>query len=91
MLKIIFRQYCKNKLAIAGAIVILALSLAAIFSPLLTRYDPDAINLTEIYQAPSWQHPFGTDMNGRTVASGIYFYTIQAGDFRQTKKMVMMR
>jgi len=33
----------------------------------------------------------GTDMNGRAVASGIYFYTIQAGDFRQTKKMILMR
>ncbi len=33
----------------------------------------------------------GTDMNGRAVASGIYFYTIQAGDFKQTKKMILMR
>lgn len=73
MLKIIFRQYCKNKLAIAGAIVILALSLAAIFSPLLTRYDPDAINLAEIYQAPSWHHPFGTDMNGRDVFARVLY------------------
>ncbi len=32
------------------------MSLAAIFSPLLTKYDPDAIDLTEIYQppTPSW-------------------------------------
>jgi flagellar hook assembly protein FlgD len=33
----------------------------------------------------------GTDMNGRTASSGIYFYTIQIGDFRQTQKMVLMR
>jgi len=33
----------------------------------------------------------GRDMNGRTVTSGIYFYTIQAGDFRMTKKMVLIR
>ncbi len=73
MLKIIFRQYCKNKLAVAGAIVIIVLSLAAIFSSLLTRYDPDAINLNEIYQTPSWQHPFGTDMNGRDVFARVLF------------------
>jgi peptide/nickel transport system permease protein len=73
MLKIIFRQYYKNKLAVAGAIVIIVLSLAAIFSPLLTRYDPDAINLNEIYQSPSWHHPFGTDMNGRDVFARVLF------------------
>jgi len=49
--------------------------------------------LVEAYQASGsyeviWD---GTDLNGRNVASGIYFYTIQAGDFRQTKKMVLMR
>lgn len=73
MAKIIFRQYYKNKLAVAGAIVILLLSLAAIFSSLLTPYDPDAINLNEIYQPPSWQHPFGTDMNGRDVFARVLF------------------
>lgn len=73
MFKIIFRQYYKNKLAVAGAIVIIVLSLAAVFSPVLTRYDPDAINLNEIYQAPSWQHPFGTDMNGRDVFARVLY------------------
>lgn len=73
MLRIIFRQYCKNKLAVAGAIVIIILSLAAIFSPLLTPYDPNAINLDEIYQPPSWRHPFGTDMNGRDVFARVLY------------------
>jgi peptide/nickel transport system permease protein len=73
MLKIILRQYIKNKLAVAGAIVIIILSFAAIFSQLLTRVDPDAINLNEIYQPPSWQHPFGTDMNGRDVFARVLY------------------
>jgi hypothetical protein len=33
----------------------------------------------------------GTDDEGNTVASGIYFYRIQAGDFAQSKKMVLMK
>lgn len=73
MFQIIFRQYLKNKLAVAGAIVIIILTFAAVFSPVLTQYDPDEINLSEIYQAPSWQHPFGTDMNGRDVFARVLY------------------
>ena len=73
MLKIIFRQYIKNKLAVIGAIVIILFSLAAVFSSALTKYDPDEINLNQIYQSPSWQHPFGTDMNGRDVFARVLY------------------
>lgn len=33
----------------------------------------------------------GRDNYGETVASGVYFYTIQAGDFNATRKMVILR
>jgi hypothetical protein len=33
----------------------------------------------------------GRDSEGSKVASGVYFYTLQAGEFRATKKMVILK
>ena len=32
-----------------------------------------------------------TDNYGRQVPAGVYFYSIEAGDYRQTKKMILLR
>ena len=33
----------------------------------------------------------GTDNNGNNIASGVYFYRMNAGEFSQTRKMVMLK
>jgi hypothetical protein len=33
----------------------------------------------------------GTDMNGGTVTSGVYFYRLKAGDYAETRKMLLMK
>jgi hypothetical protein len=40
------------------------------------------------YQNVTWD---GSDKNGHTVASGVYFYKLRAGEFTDTKKMLMLK
>ena len=59
--------------AVLGFIVIAALVLIAVAAPLVSPYDPIATSWTAIRKAPSWQHPMGTDENGRDVLSRVVF------------------
>ncbi|MEK5060659.1 peptide ABC transporter permease [Paenibacillus sp. FSL H7-0326] len=59
-----FRRFRRHKLAVAGVIFMLLLTLSAILAPWLTPYEPTTV--TDAFGAgPSWQHPLGTDQIGR--------------------------
>lgn len=62
----------RNKKAAAGLVFLLLLTLAAIFAPWLTRYDPTAMAFGMI-EAPSWTHPLGTDDLGRDLLARIIY------------------
>ncbi len=47
--------------------------------------------LNEYEQAGSHQIEFNTENMKRTLTSGIYFYTLKAGKFTETKKLVLMK
>ena len=55
----------KNKLAMAGLIILFLIVVAIIFAPLLTNQPPTKSNLLLIEQPPSADHPLGTDSSGR--------------------------
>ncbi len=62
----IFRQFTRNRLAVAGTVLLIALGLVAIFGPFLVA-DPRAQDVPNRFQRPSWQHWFGTDELGRDI------------------------
>jgi peptide/nickel transport system permease protein len=64
--KRIFRQFTRNRLAVAGTLILIALGLIAIFGPFLVA-DPRAQDVPNRFQRPSWQHWFGTDELGRDI------------------------
>lgn len=66
-----WKRFKKNRLAVLGGMIVLFLFFIAIFAPVLSPYDPNAINVTHILEPPGLKHPFGTDDLGRDIFSRI--------------------
>ncbi|MCB1488142.1 MAG: ABC transporter permease [Bauldia sp.] len=56
-----------------GSVMMLAITLAAIFAPLIAPYDPYAQDFTVTMQPPSLAHLFGTDNVGRDIFSRVIY------------------
>ncbi|MBE1292001.1 MAG: ABC transporter permease subunit [Rhodobacteraceae bacterium] len=54
-----------------GVIIIGFSTLLAVFPSFFAPYDPNFIDYLAVRQAPSWAHPFGTDMLGRDALSRV--------------------
>lgn len=63
----------KYGLLYLGLLLVGTVSLAAIFAPLLTPYDPNSLNIDHLLQGPSSTHFFGTDALGRDVFSRMLY------------------
>lgn len=64
-----YERFCRNKMAVAGSVIVIALFATAILAPWIAPYEPTDINLKLILAPPSPAHPFGTDQLGRDVLS----------------------
>jgi peptide/nickel transport system permease protein len=67
------RRLAKNRMAMAGLVVIAVLFVVAILADLLAPYPPDLIDTDHILDAPTPAHWLGTDILGRDVLSRILF------------------
>jgi peptide/nickel transport system permease protein len=56
---------------LAAVVFLIVLVVAATFAPVIAPYPPNEVVLSDAYQAPSIQHPMGTDSSGRDILSRI--------------------
>jgi peptide/nickel transport system permease protein len=62
-------RFFKNKMAVAGSVVVVLLFAVSLLAPWIAPYDPSTIDLKHVLAPPSFGHPLGTDQLGRDVLS----------------------
>jgi peptide/nickel transport system permease protein len=70
-----WRRLSRNRLALFGLLVLLALLVVAIFAPAIAPYGFNDQNLSNALKPPSAAHIFGTDDLGRDIFSRVVFGT----------------
>ena len=72
----------RRKLVLAGAAILVIVTLLALFAPWITPYGPMAMKISDRMQSPRLAHWFGTDELGRDVFSRVVFgarYSLMIG------------
>jgi peptide/nickel transport system permease protein len=78
----LYAKLFRRPLVLAGAVILAAVALSALFAPWLTPYDPMALKILDRLQSPRATHWFGTDELGRDVFSRVIFgarYSLMIG------------
>jgi ABC-type dipeptide/oligopeptide/nickel transport system permease subunit len=68
-----WRRLLRNRLAMFGLIGVVFLLFLAITADWISPSPYDFQHFEAIQQAPSWQYPFGTDLNGRDMLSRMIY------------------
>lgn len=61
----VIRRFVRHRLAMISLLVLAVIFLASIFGRFIWRFDYLERDTANLSQAPSWQHPFGTDSLGK--------------------------
>ncbi|MCM3047671.1 MULTISPECIES: oligopeptide ABC transporter permease [Bacillus] len=73
MLRLFCEKFFKNKLAVAGSVILLVIIFSAIFAPVIAPYTPEQQDLLKRLQPPSAEHFMGTDKFGRDIFSRVLY------------------
>lgn len=66
-------MFCRNKLAVVGLAVLIALTACALLADFITPYYPNDQNLMGAFLSPSAEHWFGTDEFGRDIFTRVIY------------------
>ncbi|MDO0559377.1 hypothetical protein KTU59_23195, partial [Escherichia coli] len=69
--RLLVKRFLFNKSVLIGTIILLFLTLFALFAPLITPHSPLAMENANRLQPPSSEHWFGTDNFGRDLFSRV--------------------
>lgn len=73
----VLRRFAKNRMALLGAAVLLALILLSVFAPVITQatlgWGRDEMDFQYILAPPSARHPLGTDSVGRDTLTRLLY------------------
>ncbi|PNV60734.1 ABC transporter permease [Clostridium sp. chh4-2] len=70
---IIMHRLKRNKMAMLGLVVIVLMTLAAVFAPIIAPFGYEQQDLYHIFAAPGGDHLFGTDNLGRDILSRLLY------------------
>jgi peptide/nickel transport system permease protein len=70
---LIWYRFTRHRVAVAALVLIVLLTLASAFAPLITGHDPDKSSFRTRYESPSLEFPMGTDDLGRDLLTRILY------------------
>jgi peptide/nickel transport system permease protein len=71
LLRVIGKRFSRNRLSVAGAVVVLLLVATAALAPYISPYNPTTIDVYNVLSPPGKAHLLGTDDLGRDLLSRI--------------------
>ena len=86
------RRLIRNRLALAGLVIVLLFAVVAILAPLISPYEPTAQDLAHTFERPSSSHIMGTDNLGRDWFSRLVYgarLSLTVGIFAQAVILVL--
>src|SRR5215203_7258444 len=74
---LVLKKFAKDKPAVFGSVIVIAIVFIAVFADWLAPYpgDASASHLVRRLKPPSWAYPFGTDNLGRDIFSRVILGT----------------